>query len=172
MNDSNKIEMGDHSSPGSPRKILVVDDEQPLQVLASSIIKKLGHKAVTVGSGEEAIEVYNEHFEKGEPFGAVVMDLALPGGMSGIEATIAIKQTDAAARVIVSSGYLEQNARGAALEHGFAGILPKPYTSDRLSSELRWVLKQGNQAENQQPEQAETESATENSPVAPTEEAL
>jgi DNA-binding NarL/FixJ family response regulator len=71
------------------------------------------------------------------------MDLALPGGISGLEATLAIKQIDGSAKVIVSSGYLEQNARNAALEHGFAGILPKPYTADRLASELRWVLKSG-----------------------------
>ena len=61
--------------------------------------------------------------------------------MSGLEATLAIKQLDPNARVIVSSGYLEQNARNAALEHGFAGILPKPYTADRLATELRYVLK-------------------------------
>ena len=71
----------------------------------------------------------------------VVMDLALPGGISGLEATIAIKQVNSNAKIIVSSGYLEQQARGAALEHGFAGMLPKPYTADRLASELRWVLK-------------------------------
>ena len=84
-------------------------------------------------------------YERNEPFSAVVMDLALPGGISGLEATIAIKQIDGRAKIIVSSGYLEQNARGAALEHGFAGILPKPYTAERLSSELRWVLKKADE---------------------------
>ena len=50
------------------------------------------------------------------------MDCALPGGISGLEATLAIKQLDGRAKVIVSSSYLEQNARNAALEHGFPGI--------------------------------------------------
>ncbi len=61
--------------------------------------------------------------------------------MSELEATIAIKQIDAEAKIIVNSRYLEQNARSAALEHGFAVILPKPYTADRLASELRFVMK-------------------------------
>lgn len=124
-------------------RILVVDDEQTMQLLASAIIRKLGYGADAASSGEEAIELYRKSIAEGSPYDVVVMDLALPGGISGLETTLAIKQIDGAAKVIVSSGYLEQNARNAALEHGFAGILPKPYTAERLASELRWVMKSG-----------------------------
>ena len=68
------------------------------------------------------------------------MDLALPGGMSGLETTDLLRQMDSSVAVIASSGYLQQNARAAALERGFAGILPKPYTPERLTAELRWVI--------------------------------
>ena len=112
-----------------------------MQMLASTIVSRLGYDSTTASSGEESVAMFRNAQAEGKPFAAVVMDLALPGGMSGLEATIAIKQADPNAKVIVSSGYLEQNARAAALEHGFAGILPKPYTSERLSSELRYVLK-------------------------------
>ncbi len=130
------------SRTGSLR-VLVVDDESTMQLLASTIIKRLGYEADSASSGEEAVELYRKAHAEGAPYHAVVMDLALPGGISGLEATLAIKQIDGDAKVIVSSGYLEQNARNAALEHGFAGLLPKPYTTDRLASELRWVLKAG-----------------------------
>lgn len=123
------------------KNILIVDDEAPMQMLASTIVNRLGYASTTASSGEEAVAAFQEAVKNNTPFTAVVMDLALPGGMSGLEATIAIKQIDANAKIIVSSGYLEQNARSAALEHGFAGILPKPYTADRLASELRFVLK-------------------------------
>ncbi len=124
-------------------RVLVVDDEAPMQMLASTIVSRLGYDSSTASSGEEAVAMFRNAAAEGKPYDAVVMDLALPGGMSGLEATIAIKQVDPNAKVIVSSGYLEQNARAAALEHGFAGILPKPYTSERLSTELRYVLKPG-----------------------------
>lgn len=124
-------------------RILVVDDEPPMQMLATTIISRLGYESSAAGSGEEAVELFRQELQAGQPYTAVVMDLALPGGMSGLEATIAIKQIDPNAKIIVSSGYLEQNARAAALEHGFAGILPKPYTADRLASELRYVFKSG-----------------------------
>lgn len=127
--------------PAAKARVLVVDDEQTMQLLASTIIRKLGYDADSASSGEEAVELFRQSKTQGHGYDAVVMDLALPGGISGLEATLAIKQIDGGAKVIVSSGYLEQNARNAALEHGFAGILPKPYTAERLASELRWVLK-------------------------------
>ncbi len=125
----------------SGTRVLVVDDEQAMQLLASAIVNRVGHRSTSVGSGEEAVAECKNAIEENDPYHIVVMDLALPGGMSGLEATIALKQLSDSIKVIVSSGYLEQNARSAALEHGFAGILPKPYTADRLAAELRWVLK-------------------------------
>lgn len=132
------------AAPGTiPVRILVVDDDQSMQILASTIIHRMGHQVDTTASGEGAIELFRASCEEGNPYDVIVMDLALPGGISGLEATLAIKQINSDVKVIVSSGYLEQNARNAAMEHGFAGILPKPYTTERLSTELRWVLKSG-----------------------------
>lgn len=140
MNATETASENPAAAASAVHRVLIVDDEQAMQLLASTIVEKLGYDSTTSSSGEEAVEAYRKAFEENRPFSAVVMDLALPGGISGLEATIAIKQIDSSARVIVSSGYLEQNARSAALEHGFAGILPKPYTADRLASELRYVL--------------------------------
>ena len=140
MNLTDSSTKAPETAPSSVQRVLIVDDEQPMQLLASTIVEKLGFHSATASTGDEAVDAYRRAFEAGTPFTAVVMDLALPGGISGLEATIAIKQIDGSAKVIVSSGYLEQNARSAALEHGFAGILPKPYTADRLASELRYVM--------------------------------
>ena len=140
MNAAETVTENSSTTASAVYRVLIVDDEQPMQLLASTIVEKLGYDSATAASGEEAVQAYRKAAEENQPFSAVVMDLTLPGGISGLEATIAIKQIDSSARVIVSSGYLEQNARSAALEHGFAGILPKPYTADRLASELRYVL--------------------------------
>jgi CheY-like chemotaxis protein len=125
----------------SKLSILVVDDEQAMRLLTKSMMENLGYYTESAASGEEAVTMYRDAMRSNQPFSLVVMDLALPGGMSGIEATSTIKQIDPRARIVVSSGYLELNARKAALEHGFAGILPKPYTMDQLTAELRWVMK-------------------------------
>ena len=142
MNDTETLPAQANGLPATPR-ILIVDDESAMQRLAAAILIKLGLDPTSASSGEEAVELYRKALTEDRPYAAVVMDLALPGGISGLEATLAIKQLDRGAKVIVSSSYLEQNARNAALEHGFSGILPKPYTADCLTSELRRVLKLG-----------------------------
>lgn len=126
-------------------RVLIVDDEIAMRALTCAIIEDLGFEAIAVSNGESAIDVFKAKASEGTPISAVIMDLALPGGMSGLEATDHLTSFDASIPVIASSGYLQQNARSAAIERGFAGILPKPYTKERLTAELRWVLAQRRQ---------------------------
>lgn len=121
-------------------RVLVVDDESAMRMMTSAIVDSMGYEPIAVQSGEEAIAAYRDHRDRDEAIQAVVMDLALPGGMSGLEATDALREIDPEVKIIASSGYLQQNARTAAIERGFAGILPKPYTAERLTAELRWVV--------------------------------
>ena len=121
-------------------RVLIVDDETAMCMMTSAIVKSMGYLPIAVASGEEAIAVFQEHRDRNEAIQAVVMDLALPGGISGLETTDALKEIDPNVKIIASSGYLQQNARSAAIERGFAGILPKPYTAERLTAELRWVV--------------------------------
>lgn len=121
-------------------RILIVDDDHSMRRLASDLINRLGLTPTTASSGEEAIALYRAAHTEGRPYAAVVMDLALPGGISGLETTLAIRSIDGDAKVIISSGYLESGARGAALQHGFSGFLTKPLSAEQLTSELRQVL--------------------------------
>lgn len=122
------------------RTVLVVDDEAGMRVMARAILEAVEYKADVAESGEEAIEKYRNAMEAGQPIDLVVMDLALPGGISGVEALGALREIDPKVKVVASSGYLEANAREAALRTGFAGVLPKPYTADRLASVVRRAL--------------------------------
>ena len=66
---------------------------------------------MAVTNGGEAIEIYCDCFVCGEPFDAVIMDLALPGGISGLKTTDCLKRINPSAKIVACSGYLEQNAR-------------------------------------------------------------
>ena len=67
MTNQTEVSMGQHqTSRAKPvdvdaQKILIVDDESPMQLLAASIIERLGHTPVPVGSGEEAVEMFKKH---------------------------------------------------------------------------------------------------------------
>jgi len=109
-------------------------------MMARVIVESIGFEALEAASGEEAILIYKEYAEADTPIDLVIMDLALPGGISGLEATRSLLEFDSDAAIMVSSGYLSQNSRQAALQQGFSGVLPKPYTIDRLSSEIHYIL--------------------------------
>ncbi len=126
--------------PPTTVRVLVVDDEVAMRALSCAIVNSLGFQAIAVNTGEEAIETYRSLMGTENAISAVIMDLALPGGMSGLETTDLLREMDPGVSVIASSGYLQQSARTAAIERGFAGILPKPFTPERLGTELRWVL--------------------------------
>ena len=102
MNAIEAIDAPEGAQKTSEKRILIVDDEQAMQLLASTIVRRLGYSPTTAASGEEAIERFREAFLEGNGYEAVVMDLALPGGMSGLEATIAIKQINGLSLIHIS----------------------------------------------------------------------
>jgi len=121
-------------------KILFMDDEEMIRDFASELLKELGYTAAVAEDGKEAVQLYTEAKEAGEPFTAVVMDITIPGGMGGKEAVKEILKVDANARVIVSSGYAKDPIMSNYRKYGFVGVVPKPYNIEELSQELHRVL--------------------------------
>lgn len=121
-------------------KILVMDDEEPVRHLACSMLRQFGYDPLPVKDGAEAVKHYQQAKSSGEPFKAVIMDLTIPGGMGGREALQRIRQADPKVRAIVSSGYSNDPVMSAYQEHGFKGVVEKPYTVEELGRVLHDVV--------------------------------
>ena len=121
-------------------KILVMDDERGIRNSVKRMMRRLGYKAEFAEDGFEAIELYRRARESGNPFDAVIMDLTVPGGMGGKEATDILLKLDPEAKVIVSSGYFEDSVMAKFKEHGFKGIIAKPYQIEELSRVLYHII--------------------------------
>ncbi|HRR69624.1 MAG TPA: PAS domain S-box protein [Desulfomonilia bacterium] len=120
----------------SSETILVVDDEEIVLDLCRTMLAHLGYRVLTAENGEEALERIHEH---GEEIACVILDLTMPG-MNGIDAFQAIKRMRGGIRVIMSSGFSEQEVShlfGGASPEGF---LKKPYELKSLRSEIERVL--------------------------------
>ena len=68
------------------------------------------------------------------------MDLTIPGGMGGLEASRRILARDQDACLVVSSGYSQDPVMADYRAHGFAGVLAKPYTMAELEQVMASVL--------------------------------
>ena len=120
--------------------VLVVDDQDGVRHVAVSILQALGYEVVSALSGEEALQMYATRMHMGRPISAVLMDMTLPGGMSGDETIQEIRRLDPGVRPVATSGYFEDGIVEQLLDRGYVGILPKPYTAEKLSKVMAAAL--------------------------------
>ena len=121
-------------------RILLLDDESLILGIAGELLNYLGYTATTVQNGEEAVSLYNQAMQINEPFDAVILDLAVPGGMGGKEVVRELLRADPHVKAIISSGYLTDPIIEHYKEYGFAEVLTKPYDADELDRKLRKII--------------------------------
>ena len=127
-------------------RVLVVDDETTIQKLLGTMLRKFGYEVEIASDGGEAIERYTAAQSAGAPFDAIIMDLTIPNGMGGCEATRRLRELDPQVRAIASSGYSLDPVMANYREYGFCGVIPKPYRAEELNRLLKEVIGSGRAA--------------------------
>ena len=122
-------------------RILLMDDEKSIRKVTKQMLERLGYNPDFAKDGTEAIELYQESIESGEPFDAVILDLTIKEGIGGIDTIKKLMEIDPQVRAIVSSGYSNDPAMKDYRAYGFIGALPKPYTMKDLSATLNKITK-------------------------------
>jgi CheY-like chemotaxis protein len=125
--------------PGIGR-VLLMDDEAPLRDAIGQILGGLGYSITLAADGAEAIDLYRKAADSGDPFDAVMLDLTVPGGMGGKEAIQQLRKLNPDIKAIVSSGYSDDPVMAQYHEHGFVGVVTKPYRISELSELLRRIV--------------------------------
>ncbi len=114
-------------------KILIMDDEQTVRDVTRLSLQKLGFEVVEAVNCEEAIREYQREIDSGGEFKAVLLDLTIPGSRGG-EATLhELKAIDPDVRAIVMSGYSNDPVLSEYRDHGFCGMISKPFGYRELS---------------------------------------
>ena len=116
--------------------VLFADDEPALRRTVPHILRKLGFEVLLAEDGGEAVRLFGEHRDQ---LAVVILDLTMPV-MNGIEAFQRIRRLDHYAKVILASGYPQDQVPGGFSQTGLAGFLQKPYDVRRLQACLRDVL--------------------------------
>lgn len=121
-------------------KILVMDDEEIIRLVAKELLNHLGYEVELSKDGEEALQFYKNAIEADSPFDAVIMDLTIPGAMGGRDLMTLLLQYDPDVKAIVTSGYSNDPIMGFYKDFGFSGVALKPYKIKELSEVLNKVL--------------------------------
>jgi CheY-like chemotaxis protein len=117
-----------------------MDDEEALRKLLERTLTAMGYTVQCARDGTEAIVLYEAAKQAGEPFDAALLDLTISGGLGGVETAAKLRDIDASARLVVSSGYSDAPVMSDFGTYGFDAVLPKPWTREQLDEVFRRVL--------------------------------
>ncbi|WP_292049396.1 ATP-binding protein [Marinobacter sp.] len=129
---------GTPASASRALNLLLVEDNQVNQVVASGMLKKLGHTVTLAENGRQALEALQQ---SGGAFDIVLMDCQMPV-MDGYEATRNIRANPEwrDLPVIAVTANVMQGDRDDCLESGMNDYMTKPYNRADLESIIdRWA---------------------------------
>ncbi len=125
---------------GRTCRVLVMDDEHMIRVVAGDLLRELGHEAEFAEHGDAAIELYKRAKMEGRPFDLVILDLTIRGGMGGEGTLRELLKIDPGVKAVVSSGYSDDEVIATYRQHGFSSFLKKPYNMGELARVLHDVM--------------------------------
>jgi CheY-like chemotaxis protein len=109
-------------------RVLVVEDEVVVLILAESVIKELGQSTYSAASVTEALELFNDPGE----IDALFTDIRLPeGNLGGLELAQKLREQQPTLKVLYTTGEaLTDGIKVMFVEN--ARFLAKPYTAEEL----------------------------------------
>lgn len=115
------------------KKIMVVDDKEDSRVLVAKVLKVHGYEVIGAGSGEEAISLAQREIPD-----LILMDVRLPGGIDGLEATQRIKALPRLAHIpiLAMTASVRPEDERRALEGGCDDFVRKPIDIDALPGQV------------------------------------
>jgi len=124
-------------------KILIAEDDFTSRLLMQEYLKSFGLARIAV-NGREAVEVFREALETGQPYDLVCLDIMMPGmdgqqalkEIRGLEEAKGIFSTDGA-KIIMTTALDDLQEKISAFSGLCDGYLTKPIQKEKLFNELR-----------------------------------
>ncbi len=115
-------------------RILLVEDEAPVRMVAERALARQGYEITTASDGEEGLEFVQD----GAEFDLVVSDVVMPS-MDGPAMAKEIRKIVSDIPVLFMSGYAEEQLRKE-LDIENVHFLPKPFTVQQISDKVAEIL--------------------------------
>ncbi len=116
--------------------VLVVDDEEPVRRLATRMLERLGFETCVAANGREAVDLFAE---RSAQIDLVLLDMTMPV-MGGEQALVELRRLRPDVRVVMSSGFSEQEVAGRTSFDRLTGFVQKPYRARDLQVVIERAL--------------------------------
>jgi len=122
--------------PRGAGTVLLVEDDDMVRKLVTNQLGRLGYSVIEARGGAEALERLAER----EDIALMLTDVMMPGGMSGPQLAVAVRQRRPDLPILFASGYGEQSAFARAGLPADTPLLRKPFRLGDLAEALRRAL--------------------------------
>jgi CheY-like chemotaxis protein len=114
--------------------VLLVDDEETVRGIGAEMLRELGFTVITADDGREGVE----QFKQTPDISFVILDLTMPH-VDGEQCFRELRQLKPDVKVIMSSGYNEQEVTQKFVGKGLSGFIQKPYKLSILEEAIRKI---------------------------------
>jgi len=116
--------------------VLVADDEETVVTVTKQLLEKRGLSVLVARDGKQAVKLFEQ---RAREIDVVLLDLTMPH-MSGEEAFRELRRIDPDVRVILTSGYSEEDTMTRFAGKGVVDFVQKPYRPGSLIAAVRGAL--------------------------------
>ena len=117
------------------KRVLVIDDEEPIRNYLRDILEKAGYSVMDCGDGDKGIEMYLD-----DDFDIVLTDIAMPK-KDGVEVLIEMKKVSPSTRIIAMSGVVDcYKLLEVANIFKADATIKKPFEKEEVLSAIKKVL--------------------------------
>jgi PAS domain S-box-containing protein len=124
------------SSPTLGGTILVVEDEADVRLVVTLVLERFGFSVLTASEGQTGIEAFRAHADE---IGCVLLDMTMPF-VNGDVVFREIHRIKPDARIVLMSGYSEEEIQSHFAGPWPAGFLHKPFTPNEVHEKVQQAL--------------------------------
>lgn len=116
--------------------ILLVDDEELVLRSTTRLLSKIGYKIYTASNGNHAVSLYEKYHQNIQ---VILLDLNMPGG-NGEDTFYQLLKIDDTAKIILFSGYWDEERIQRILNNGAFAFIRKPVDAKTLKKALSQAI--------------------------------
>ena len=121
---------------GQGETVLVIDDEEPIRMLISDVLREAGYRMLEAGDGPAGLKVLQSETR----VDLLITDVGLPGGFNGRQVADAARLGRPDLKVLFITGYAENAVVGNGhLEPGMQ-VITKPFPMTALALRVREII--------------------------------
>ena len=130
-------EASTHVYTGAGQKVLVIEDDSDVREITTASLEKLGYQVIDGDDGSGVMDISDDNLQNVD---LLLSDVVLPGGMNGADIAARLKEKNQDLKVLLITGYADQNILHSAMSEKQFDLLQKPFEFHELARKVNEIL--------------------------------